>query len=241
MSLFDLLVLIIVGVSVVTGFVAGFARVGIGFLGAVAGVLFGFWFYGFPAEWVHRFIQSTAVSNLIGFFLVFSFFLCLAALAGKLLSKLFKWTGLSWLDKLMGAAFGLARGLLIGAAFIAVVLAFTPKPAPNWMVDSKVLPYAMGATDMIAALAPAGIKNAFRDTMHDIRQTWSAQLRKTREELTGRIPKSDPVPEVTEPPASPAKAPAKSKASLPARSTGSGKSTRTTKPTEPAKPGREDR
>ena len=199
MSLFDFLVLVIVGASVVTGFVAGFARVGIGFLGTVAGVLFGFWFYGLPAEWVHRFIKSTAVSNLIGFFLVFSFFLCVAALMGKLLSKLFKWTGLSWLDKLMGGAFGLARGLLIATAFIAVVLAFTPKPIPNWMVDSKVLPYAMGATNMMAALAPAGIKNAFRDTMREIRETWNTQLRKTREELTGHAPKSDPAPEKPKP------------------------------------------
>ena len=203
MSLFDLLVLIIVGLSVVTGFAAGFARVGIGFLGAVAGVVFGFWFYGLPAEWVHRFIKSEAVSNLIGFFLVFSFFLCLAALVGKLLSKLFKWTGLSWLDKLMGGAFGLARGLLIATAFIAVVLAFTPKPTPNWMVDSKVLPYAMGATDVLAALAPAGIKNAFRETMRDIRETWNAQLRRTREELTGRSAKPEPQP--AEPPPPPAK------------------------------------
>jgi len=174
-SLFDLLVLIILGVSVVTGFIAGFARVGIGLLGAAAGVLFGFWFYGFPAAWLHGFIKSTTISNLLGFFLVFSFFICVAALAGQLLSKMFKWTGLSWLDKLMGAAFGLVRGLLIAAAFVAVVLAFTPKPAPNWMVDSKVLPYAMGASNMVAALAPAAIKNAFRDTTRDIRETWNTQ------------------------------------------------------------------
>lgn len=200
MSLFDLLVLVIIGVSVATGFVAGFARVGIGFLGAVAGVIFGFWFYGIPAEWVHRFVKSIAASNLIGFFLVFSFFLCLAALAGRLFATFFKWTGLAWLDKLMGAVFGLARGALIATAFIAVVLAFTPKPAPNWMVDSVVLPYAMGTTDMLAALAPAGIKNAFRETMRDIRQTWNEQLRKTREELTGRSSKPEPAPEPPPPP-----------------------------------------
>jgi len=94
----------------------------------------------------------------------------------------------------------LARGALIATAFIAVVLAFTPKPAPNWMVDSVVLPYAMGTTDMLAALAPAGIKNAFRETMRDIRQTWNEQLRKTREELTGRSSKPEPAPEPPPPP-----------------------------------------
>ena len=57
MSLLDLLVVIVVGASVAAGFVAGFARVGIGFIAAILGVVFGFWFYGIPAGWVHRYMQ----------------------------------------------------------------------------------------------------------------------------------------------------------------------------------------
>lgn len=185
MSLLDTLVLVIVVVSVVAGFVAGFARVGVGFAGMVAGILLGFWFYGIPAEWVHTFVKSVAASNLIGFFLVFWACLFAGALLGKLLSKVFKWTGLSWIDKTLGGVFGLVRGAIISTAFIAVVMAFTPKPAPNWMVDSRVLPYAMGATGMVAALAPNGIKEAFRTTAAEIRQVWNAQLKKTRDQLTG--------------------------------------------------------
>ncbi len=100
------------------------------------------------------------------------------ALIGKLLSKLFKWTGLSWLDRLLGGAFGFVRGSLIAIAFVAVLLAFTPKPLPNWMVDSKMLPYAIDASDMCAALAPRAIKDAFRESMREIAETWDDQLKK---------------------------------------------------------------
>ncbi len=183
MSLLDLLVVIVLGVSVAAGFVAGFARVGIGFIAAVLGVVFGFWFYGIPAGWVHHYLKSTTASNVIGFLLVFWAFLVAGALLAKLISKLFKWTGLTWLDRLLGAAFGLVRGALITVAMIAVLLAFTLKPLPNWMVESQVLPYAMEASSVISALAPNAIKQAFHESMLELRRLWDEQLKKSREDL----------------------------------------------------------
>jgi len=182
-SLLDLLIVIIVGASVAAGFLAGFARVGIGFLAAILGVVFGFWFYGVPANWVHHYLRSVAVSNLIGFVLVFWAFLAAGALLAKLTSKVFKWTGLTWLDRLLGGAFGLVRGALIASALIAVLLAFTPKPMPNWMVKSQVLPYAMEASNAIASLAPNAIKNAFRESMLELRRVWNEQLIESREQF----------------------------------------------------------
>ena len=195
MSLLDLIVLVFVAASVVGGFMAGFARSGIGFLATVFGVLCGFWFYGIPAATVHKYVHSVTASNLIGFFVVFFGLIFVGALIGKLLSKHFKWTGLSWLDRLMGAAFGLVRGALAAVAFIAVLLAFTPKPTPNWMVNSTVLPYAIDASNMLAALAPNVIKEAFRDSVREIRKIWDEQLREARLKLESKKPKPEPEPE----------------------------------------------
>ena len=192
MSLLDLLVVIVVGVSMVAGFVAGFARVSIGFIAAILGLMFGFWFYGIPAGWVHHYIKSATLSNLIGFMVVFWAILMLGSLLAKLCSKLFKWTGLSWLDRLLGAAFGLVRGALVAIVLIAVLLAFTPKPMPNWMVKSEVLPYAMEASSAISKLAPNPIKTAFLDSMHELRRLWAEQLQKSREELRALERESKP-------------------------------------------------
>jgi membrane protein required for colicin V production len=182
-SLLDLLMVIVIGASVVAGFVAGFARVSIGFVAAILGVVFGFWFYGVPAGWIHRYLHSVAVSNLIGFLLVFWAILAIGALFAKVTSKLFKWTGLSWLDRLLGGAFGLVRGALIAVVMIAVLLAFTPKPMPNWMVKSQVLPYAMEASSAIASLAPNSIRNALRESVLELRSVWDQQLIEGREQL----------------------------------------------------------
>ena len=181
MNLLDILLVIIVGSSVVTGFLAGFARVGIGFIATLSGLFFGFWFYWIPGDWLHRnMTNSTTLASLLGFFVVFFGFVMLGAVIGKLLSKLFRWTGLSWLDRLMGAAFGFVRGGLIAIAMVAVLLAFASKPLPNWMIDSKVLPYAIDASDLVAALAPAAVKDAFRESMHDIQKIWDENLKKKK-------------------------------------------------------------
>ena len=183
MSLLDVIILLVIGISVVTGWRTGIARVAIGFLAAAMGVVAGFWFYGTPAAWVRAYIHSATASNVIGFLLVFWGFLLAGALVGRAFSKLFKWTGLSWLDRLAGGAFGLVRGALITVALVAVLMAFTAKPLPNWMVDSKLLPYATGASNALAALAPHAIKAAFQESLFEIRKLWDEQIRINGEKL----------------------------------------------------------
>jgi membrane protein required for colicin V production len=190
-NLLDLILVVIVGASIVGGFMAGFARVGIGFIATITGMLCGFWFYGIPADWIHHYVTSRTASNLFGFFIVFFGCVIAGSLIGALLSRLFKWTGLSWLDRLLGGAFGVVRGALIAVAFIAVLMAFTPKPTPNWMVDSKVLPYAIDASNLCAALAPNAIKEAFRESMNDIRKIWDDQLKKKPFKKEPDLRKSD--------------------------------------------------
>ena len=180
MSLLDVFLIAIVGGSVVLGFLAGFARTGIGFLAAITGILFGFWFYGIPAVWIHKFVGSVAFSNLVGFLVVFVACVALGALIGKLLAKLFKWTGLSWLDRILGAGFGLVRGGLAAVAFVSVLMAFTPKPVPNWMTGSVLLPYAIDGSNIIASLAPRALKDPVRQTVREIRQAWDEEVLKSR-------------------------------------------------------------
>jgi membrane protein required for colicin V production len=193
-SFLDLILIAIVGGSVVSGFLAGFARAGVGFLAAITGVLFGFWFYGIPAVWIHKFVSSVAVSNLVGFLVVFVACVALGGLIGILLSKLFKWTGLSWLDRLMGAGFGFVRGALIAVAFVSVLLAFTPRPVPAWMTGSFLLPYAIDTSNVLASVAPRALKDPVRDSIREIRQAWDDEVRKShiREEKRDKEPKSPP-------------------------------------------------
>jgi membrane protein required for colicin V production len=179
-SLLDLLLGLIILSSVIAGFSAGFARVGIGFCATIAGIIFGFWYYETPAAWIHKTISSQTVSNVLGFLVILWIVLLLGALVAKIVASVFKMTGLSWLDRLLGAAFGFVRGALIGVAFVAVLLAFAPKPLPNWMVTSLLLPYAIDASDLCASIAPPALKDAFREGMREIRKDWDEELKKAK-------------------------------------------------------------
>jgi membrane protein required for colicin V production len=181
MNLLDLLLAVILGISVATGFMAGFARVGVGFIATISGLLFGFWYYGVPAAWIREhWTMSADLSNMLGFFVVFMLVMVVGAMVGKLLAKLFKWTGLGWLDRFLGGVFGLLRGGLIAVIVVAVIMAFTPKPLPTWMVGSQVLPYVLDASNVCSKLAPYAVKEAFRDSMFEIRKMWEEELQKKR-------------------------------------------------------------
>lgn len=181
MNLLDVILAIIVGLSAGLGMAAGFARVGIGFLAAICGLIFGFWYGNVPGAWIREhWIMSANMSNMLGFFVVFCLCLTAGGLIGKLLSKLFKWTGLSWLDRLLGGAFGLVRGALFAVIFVVVMMAFTPKPMPTWMVGSQALPYVVDASNLCSKLAPDSVKEAFRDSLFEIRKMWQEEVQKKR-------------------------------------------------------------
>jgi membrane protein required for colicin V production len=179
-SLLDIILGLIIICSVMAGFVAGFARVGIGFCATVAGIVLGFWYYATPAAWIHKTLSSQTVSNVLGFLVVLWAVLLVGAVVAKIVASIFKWTGFSWLDRLLGAAFGIARGALIGVAFVAILLAFAPKPLPNWMVNSLLLPYAVDASNICASMAPAALKDAFGSGLQEIRKDWEDQLKKAK-------------------------------------------------------------
>lgn len=173
MNWIDLVLALVIACSIIAGFSAGFARVAVGFAAMILGILFGFWFYGVVAGYLLDYVTSRAMANLIGFFVILALVLIVGAVVGRILAKFFKWAGLSWLDRLMGGGFGLLRGFLIAAAMATVLLAFAPEPPPPSVVDSRLLPYVIDASDAMAALTPHEIKDPFYATKDKVKEMWS--------------------------------------------------------------------
>lgn len=185
MNLLDYLLLIIVGYSVVTGFMGGFARVGIGFGATLLGILFGLWFYGLPAAWIQEYVRSQSAANLLGFFVIFSAVVLAGSLIGRVLANVFKWVGLSWLDRFLGAGFGFVRGAVLALGVVTVITAFAPSPPPRFIVDSKVMPYATAAGKAFAMLAPRQLKDSYYETLGRLRQAWDRVSPSKPEKLKG--------------------------------------------------------
>jgi membrane protein required for colicin V production len=169
----DILLVLVIGFSVLSGFTAGFARVGVGFIATILGIFLGFWCYGIAAAYVLDYVSSHAIANLIGFFVIFIGIVLVGAIIGQLLAKLFKWIGLSWLDRLLGAGFGFIRGVVMAVALVTVLLAFAPSTPPRSVLDSRLMPYMLDASNILAALTPREVKDAFRETKDKVMKAWS--------------------------------------------------------------------
>ena len=62
--------------------------------------------------------------------------------------------------------------LLMGA-LITVLLAFAPSPPPRSVLDSRLMPYMLDASNVLAALTPREVKDAFWDTKEKVKKAWS--------------------------------------------------------------------
>jgi membrane protein required for colicin V production len=183
MNWVDGVLILVAGVSILSGFAAGFARVGVGFVASTVGIFLGFWCCGIVGAYVLDYVSSRAIANLIGFFVIFIGVAIAGAILGNILARFFKWVGLSWFDRLLGGAFGVVRAIVIAAALVTVLLAFAPSPPPRSITDSRLLPYVADASAVLAYLTPHEIKDAFRDTRDKAHKAWSERASRPPDDL----------------------------------------------------------
>ena len=172
MNWIDLVLILVLGLSVITGLSGGFARVGVGFIAAILGIFIGFWSYGIVGAYVLDYVSSRQMANLIGFFVIFFGVVILGAIVGAILAKFMKWAGLSGFDRVLGGAFGLVRGFIIAAAISTVLLAFAPSPPPRSVLESKLLPYVVDVSSVLASMTPHDIKDKFHDAKEKAQKDW---------------------------------------------------------------------
>src|SRR5580698_11032554 len=116
MNWLDYLLIAILLVSVYMSARKGFSREIIGLAAALFALVLGMWFYGLAGSYLIPWVSSPRVANLIGFLLVVFAVLILGAMLGWIVSRFLRTVGLSFFDRLLGAGFGLVRGLLLAIA-----------------------------------------------------------------------------------------------------------------------------
>jgi membrane protein required for colicin V production len=178
----DILLLVILGVSFVAGMMKGLARAVIGLAAVIVGLLFGFWFYRQAGSYV-PFVESQRLANILGFFAIFIAILLLGGLLAKLLEKVFKAAHLSWLNRLLGGAFGLLRGLAASAVLIVVIMAFSVKSPPPSVANSHVAPYVIHGARAVAAATPYEVREGFRKSYGKLREAWTGAMKRNARRL----------------------------------------------------------
>ena len=158
----------IVVISVLTAFLKGFVRELISLTAVVVGLIVGAWQYKRAALWFVDLTRSYEVALGLGFLALFLTVLLLGSLVSLLAKRLIKGSGLQGVDRLLGAVFGLARGLIVACIILLVLTAFSLKPVA--VQRSVLAPYIMTGTTMLASAMPEELKAQFRISLHKFRQ-----------------------------------------------------------------------
>ena len=188
----DWFLIVMVGASTLFGFRAGLARVVIGFAAGIVGIVVGFWFYQVPAAWFSRYFQSATVASALGFLVVFGGVVLVGGIFARLLAAVFKWAGLTWLDRLLGAGAGFLRGMLVALGIVIPLLAFAPDPAPKYLEESQLTPYTVAFGRVLVEAAPAKVREQFEKTTGILKFLWKGELKKVLPQI-GK-PEDEPKP-----------------------------------------------
>lgn len=154
---FDLLAGAILLVSGLMGFARGATREVTGAAAFVLALLAAFAALRFSAPLAHRVFATPWVAKwaavIAGFLLVY---VLLRAAFGALVRGV-RSAGLSSLDRALGAAVGLTRGVVaIGLAALLLDTVMPADRAPAWLAGARLYPLAEASGHMLRGLAPVG-------------------------------------------------------------------------------------
>lgn len=155
MPIIDILIAAILTISVFIGIYRGFVKEAI----SITALLLAIWaalnFGPSVGKISESWIGSEELQTWFGRILVFVLILAVGGLIGWGLSKLVRLSVLSGIDRLVGAFFGAARGVLFVALFI-LAAEFAGFENDDWWKNSRVIPHFEVVAEWIMVMAPQG-------------------------------------------------------------------------------------
>jgi membrane protein required for colicin V production len=162
LTLFDIIAVLILGVSMLVGFVRGalgeVATV-VSFVLAVLISIFGLRITGPIARAaVHPAWAATGVALVVVFLAAY---IGLRVAASGLTRSVHSTRALGTIDRVVGAGFGGLRGLVaLGVLYLLLNLAPSPNGTPEWIANAKLYPLARTCADALRVLGPKSMSVA---------------------------------------------------------------------------------
>lgn len=163
MNWFDVGLALLVVISVVSGVREGFSRSGCGFVAVVLAFM--------AAAWI-------SPSSVQGFVIVFVLAICAFGVASFAIGRWFRVTGEGWLDRLLGAAFGLTNALLFAVFVVLAVMAFAPKAPRHYIARSHYAPYVLEAARTVADAVPDEMRYRVEQSYEELVHVLPPEIRK---------------------------------------------------------------
>jgi membrane protein required for colicin V production len=144
--------------------------------GTVLGFLLAAWSYWRIAPWFMPYVKSLAIADLAGFLTVFCAVVLVAGIIARIVRKVIRAVGLRWVDRFLGGAFGLVRGVVIVTVAVMAITAFAPE-SPQ-LAGSQLAGYFHLAGSGASWLAPSSMRAQFREGVAKLRHAAASEHRK---------------------------------------------------------------
>ena len=143
---------ILLAVSTVTAFMRGLIRSLVSLAGVLLGIFVACWYTPRAAAWLGRWVEPHALAEIVAFVGILAGVYILATLLGKLLRSACSAVGLGFFDRLGGACFGFARGVLLLAAMLLPLAPYLQHVSVAQ--GSVLIPYLLPAAHGISFVVP---------------------------------------------------------------------------------------
>ncbi len=189
MTALDWVLLAVVAVSVLLAALRGFLYEAFSLAGVVFGFVIAAWGYSRVAPWFMQYVKAQPIADFGAFCALFVLTTLLFSLAGEIARSAAKSAGLRPVDRVLGGAFGLLRGLLAGAVIALAVAAYIPQA----MEGSVVARYFLVGARALSWVTPEDVRRQFREGTLAIRKAAEEKLAPQPQSSpqTGSAPKKD--------------------------------------------------
>ncbi|ADW69464.1 CvpA family protein [Granulicella tundricola] len=149
---FDWFLVVILVISTIAAFMRGLIRSLLSLVGFILAIVVASWNYLSFASYLGRWILNFTVAEIIAYLTILIVITIAFSMLANLLRKTASAVGLGFLDRLLGAAFGVLRGFLAGVAAMMAIAAFSPNS--EWVKNSQLTPYFLEGAHAVSFVVP---------------------------------------------------------------------------------------
>lgn len=139
----DWTIIAVIGISMLVSLLRGFIKEAMSLVGWIVAFLVSMVFGDALASLLGNSIEADTTRRIAAFAILFIASLIACGLAAKLLRSVVEWAGLGALDRVLGMAFGFARGVLVLLALSVMLRSTLGLDRLGWWQQSVLLPHLM--------------------------------------------------------------------------------------------------
>jgi membrane protein required for colicin V production len=107
----------------------------------------------------------------VSFLILFSVVFLTVSAFGVILKYVLRIAFMGWLDRICGAAFGLAKAILIVSVLLIVLTTFLPQKAPI-VTNSVLAPHVSTVSEIMVKVVSKEMKQKFYTKMEALKKSW---------------------------------------------------------------------